>query len=480
MFHKIGHVLFADGVFEMNRILRTLRLMLIGSGLLVFPTAGVTDDVATAQGEYLRNILPMRQRVQAMEDWWKRKKQTVLPQLMREQSVDMWIVRNDEADKYYNNEGPVYTSLLPANYEGMTTPSQYASPGSQQVPRFMLFHDNGGNVDYIEPRSYEHIGELVDDLEPSRIAIGKHNNAAMLDALGERFSARMIDSWTLGVRWLEAMLPEQVMAYRDVQGIANDLIAEGFSNMAIMPGVTTTDDLNWWFRQRMLDLDIEYENHPSIRVQRRPAYIKKYPDDAAEFVNGRIGNGSNVTIQRGDIVSIDSDIFMLGLVTDSHQHAYILDEGEQDVPDELQSALEIVNAMQDRFAQEFVIGRTGREIAAISEKIEIPERVVETDTAFHPPPMFLRRFLLGGYMFSHKTYVAGMTSGPGYYPTSIVSNEHKLYANTLYAFEPHTWVAVSGWGKSGVELGMGQIVVVDDAGLHYLDRSQQSDWHVVR
>ena len=101
MCHKIGHVLFADGVFEMNRILRTLRLMLIGSGLLVFPTAGVTDDAATAQGEYLRNILPMRQRVQAMEDWWKRKKQTVLPQLMREQSVDMGIVRNDEADKYY-------------------------------------------------------------------------------------------------------------------------------------------------------------------------------------------------------------------------------------------------------------------------------------------------------------------------------------------------------------------------------------------
>ncbi|MBT5219229.1 MAG: M24 family metallopeptidase [Woeseia sp.] len=458
----------------------SLRMLLLAGGLLSLPVSATADEVAVDHGEYQRSILPMRQRVQVMEDWWKRKEQVVLPQIMREQSVDMWIVRNDEADKYYNNEGPVYTSLLPANYEGMTTPSQYASPGSQQVPRFMLFHDNGSNVDYIEPSSYKHISEMVADLEPSRIAIGEHNNAAMLEALGEKFSMRTVDSWTLGVRWLETMVPEQVTAYRDVQGVANELIAEGFSNAAIIPGVTTTDDLNWWFRQRMLDLDIEYENHPSIRVQRRPAYIDKFPDDAAEFVNGRVGNGSNVTIQRGDIISIDSDVFMLGMVTDSHQHVYVLDAGEQDIPDELQSALETVNEVQDQYAKEFVIGRTGREIVASSDDIKRPARVVESELAFHPPPMFLRRYLLGGYMFSHKTYVAGMTSGPGYYPTSIVSNDHKLYANTLYAFEPHTWVAVRGWGDHGVELGMGQIVVVDDAGLQYLNRSQKSKWHVVR
>lgn len=83
-------------------------------------------------------------------------------------------------------------------------------------------------------------------------------------------------------------------------------------------------------------------------------------------------------------------------------------------------------------------------------------------------------------MFSHKTYVAGMTSGPGYYPSSIVSNDHQLHENTLYAYEPHTWVQVDGWGPQGIELGMGQIVVADADGLHYLNRSQQKDWHVVR
>lgn len=434
---------------------------------------------AESSNGYIGSIAPMRERVQQMETFWKQKKVDVLPMVMREQGVDCWIVRNDEAGRYYNNEGPVYTSLLPANYEGMTLASQHLPPGRQATPRIMVFYDDGDGIEYHEPLDLRQLEVLLDTLNPDRIAIGYDNSVDLLDAL-TAFRGSLVDSWTLGVRWLETMVPVQIEAYRSVQGIANELIAEGFSNAAITPGVTTTDDLNWWFRQRMLDLDIEYENHPSIRLQRRPAYIEKYAAEAHEFEHGAVGNGQNVVIRPGDVITIDSDIFMLGLVTDSHQHVYILDEGETKVPESLQTALEIVNELQDEYAEEFMIGRTGKEIVAATDEVERPMRVIESEMAFHPPPMFFRRYLLGGYMFSHKTYVAGMTSGPGYYPSSIVSNDHKLYENTLYAYEPHTWVEVDGWGSRGIELGMGQIVVVDEDGLHYLNRSQQKDWHVVR
>lgn len=452
------------------------RLKIAGLALLL---ALPRWAVAESGGGYIDNMAPMRERVQQMEAFWKQKKAEVLPVVMREQDIDCWIVRNNEAARYYNNEGPVYTSLLPANYEGMTRASQHVPSGSQATPRIMVFFAGGDDIEYHEPRDLGELGELLDALNPDRIAISYDNSVALLDAL-TAFRGSLVDSWTLGVRWLETMVPAQIEAYRQVQGIANELIAEGFSNTAITPGVTTTDDLNWWFRQRMLDLDIEYENHPSIRLQRRPEYIEKYADEMHEFEHGAVGNGQNVVIRPGDVITIDSDIFMLGLVTDSHQHVYILDEGEAEIPESLQSALGIVNALQDEYAKEFIIGRTGKEIVTATDKIERPDRVVESEMAFHPPPMYFRRYLLGGYMFSHKTYVAGMTSGPGYYPSSIVSNDHPLYANTLYAYEPHTWVKVDGWGPQGIELGMGQIVVVDADGLHYLNRSQKQDWHVVR
>jgi len=247
----------------------------------------------------------------------------------------------------------------------------------------------------------------------------------------------------------------------------------------IVPDITTTDDLNWWIRHKYLELDLETENHPSITVQRSDENMAKYTDPPEYFRQGRTRNGVNVVIRRGDIVSCDTDLFLFGLVTDSHQHAYVLRSGETDVPDSLKEALLKVNQMQEKFRHEFVAGRTGKEIVAAAEKIPLLPGVIESELGFHPPPMFIRRFLQGGYMFDHKTYVAGMTSGPGYYPTSIVTNDHKLFANTLYAFEPHTRIAVSGW-KHGVELGIGQITVFNGQELCYLARPQERDWHIIK
>lgn len=424
-------------------------------------------------------ILPMRERVELMEKWWKWKKEHVLPLVMREQGIAMWIIRNDEADLYYNNEGPVFTSLLPANHEGMTYPSRYASPGSQKIPQFLLFLDDGNDIEYIEPKDYDHITEIVREKNPERIAIGRHRDERMLKALGKTYAPRAVDSWTLGVRWLETMGPEQISVYRHVQRVANEIIAEAFSNRVVIPDVTTTGDLNWWIRHKLLELHLEVENHPSIIVQRSDANLEKYNDPPAYFRKGRTDNSVDVIIRRGDVVSCDTDLFLLGLVTDSHQHAYVLREAENEVPEALVEALRKVNRIQDQYRREFQAGRTGKEIVAAAKRTEREEGIIESELGFHPPPMFIRRFLLGGYMFDHKTYVAGMTSGPGYYPTSIVTNDHKLYPNTLYAFEPHTRVAVPGW-KDGLELGIGQITVFTGKELQYLARPQEQRWHIIK
>jgi len=84
-----------------------------------------------------KNIMPMRERVKLMQKWWDWKKKHVLPMVMHEQGVDMWIVRNNEADLYYNNEGPVYTLLLPANHEGMT--SSWGSGRSLSLRRMVCY-----------------------------------------------------------------------------------------------------------------------------------------------------------------------------------------------------------------------------------------------------------------------------------------------------------------------------------------------------
>ena len=70
---------------------------------------------------------------------------------------------------------------------------------------------------------------------------------------------------------------------------------------------------------------------------------------------------------------------LLGLVTDSHQHAYVLQNDEENVPAELKQALITVNKMQDLFAAEFILGRTGKEIISASERIQPLKTIIETE-----------------------------------------------------------------------------------------------------
>ena len=433
-----------------------------------------TTTPQAADGPHASSLLPLRERVEIAERWTQWKKEHVLPMVMREQGVDLWIIRDNEADLYYNNEGPVFSSLVPADLRGMIFDSQHGDAR----PAFLVFYDTGDAIEYVEPRDYAHLGELVADRDPDTIAISSFNNEAMLAALGS-YATRTIDSWTLGVRWYETVSPEMIERSRDVVALANEIIAEAFSGSTVTPDVTTTDDLNWWLRQRMLDLGIEHENHPSISVQRSLADIEKYDDPMEHVVGARTRNDIDVVIRRGDVLRVDTDVFMFGLVTDTHQYAYVLREGESEVPAELVDALATANAIQDQFAAEFKVGRTGKEIVAASEALMFPDHLAGPPTNdFHPPPKNMLRFVRDGWMLSTKTAVVGMTSGPGYASTSIVTNDHTLHYDTLYAFEPHIDVYIEGWGEQGLELGHGQIVAFTENGFEFLNRAPE--WHVIR
>jgi len=457
------------------KLIRTIAVLL---SLICFSNISSKGQV-NQPIEDSENILPLRERVKITEKWWRWKYENVLPMVMREQGIEMWIIRDDEADLYYDNMGPVYVSLLLADHKGMTYPSRHARPGSQRTPAFLMFHDTGDKIEFTEPKDYDHISQLVREKDPENIAIAEHNKEKMLEALGKKYTGRTVDSWTLGVRWLETMSPERISIYRHVQRVACEVIAEAFSNKVIIPDVTTTEDVNWWILHKYQELGLDMENYPTVNVQRSDENMAKYNDPPEYFRQGKTNNGVSVVIRRGDVVSCDTDLYLLGLITDSHQHAYVLKEGETEVPQAMKDALIKVNTMQDLFRKEFQFGRTGKEIVAASEEIPRVEGVISSHLGFHPPPMYIWRFWKGGYMFDRKSYVAGMTSGPGYYPTSIVTNNHKLHYNTLYAFEPHTRVEVPGW-KDGLELGIGQIAAFTEDGLQYLYRPQETEWHVIR
>ena len=113
--------------------------------------------------------------------------------------------------------------------------------------------------------------------------------------------------------WLETRTDKEMSAYDNVMAIAHDIIAEGFSREAITPGITTTEDLEWWYRQRVNDLGLTTWFHNSIEIE-RPKKVS-----AALMAQGAALD----IIYPGDHVHIDFGITYLNLQTDTQQNAYI-------------------------------------------------------------------------------------------------------------------------------------------------------------
>ena len=178
------------------------------------------------------------------------------------------------------------------------------------------------------------------------------------------------------------------------------------------------------------------------------------------------------------MVGLDSDIMLLGLETDSQQFAYVLQEGEDDVPEDMKEALRLINEMQNAYRKAYVVGRTAQEIRNAGNKIKPKDpRIISSRFSFHPPPMYIRRFTVNDLQFSRGTYVTGI--GSGYKQHPLLSPDLELHYNTLYAHEPKTTIAVPGWGEGGLSFGVEQIVIFTENGCEYLDRPNL-EWHVIK
>ncbi len=127
----------------------------------------------------------------------------------------------------------------------------------------------------------------------------------------------------------------------------HELIATMFSSEVITPGVTTTEDVRWWFRQRLNDLGLGTWFHASVGIQRRGTSM---------------ADSTDPVIQRGDVLHCDVGVTALRLNTDTQHMGYVLREGETDAPAGLEEALYNANRLQDILLAEMRPGRTGNEI----------------------------------------------------------------------------------------------------------------------
>lgn len=257
---------------------------------------------------------------------------------MDEAGIDMWLVLNRE----YADD-PVYFTLVPQ-------PSFAA-----RRTTMLVFHRlDDGTVDRLTVNRYP----LGGPYEPAWEGGSLEQQWTALAALPENFHPRLGSAENLAIRWLETRSERELAVYPHVVSIARGVIAEAFSPRAITPGVTTTDEVAWFIRQRFEEMGLAIWFMPYVNIQRRGLECS----EDAPFC------GTFGTILPGDVLHTDVGICYLKLCTDTQEMADVLELGESEAPRGLVRALEQGNDWQDRLAAEFVTGRTANEILAAAQQ----------------------------------------------------------------------------------------------------------------
>jgi Xaa-Pro aminopeptidase len=419
----------------------------------------------------------LREQAEIRQRWLKERLETVLPRLMREHGVHLWVVAMREY-----NEDPVFKALVSPTtfYARRRTIYVFFDRGPEQgVERIALGGTSQGGLYQAvretelapdgRPRElwgkaqWDLLARVIRERNPRNIAVNiSHTHAfsdglsageweQMQEALGPDLLSRVIRAERLPLDYLSIHVESMDSIYRKMQELVHEIIATAFSNRVITPGVTTTEDVVWWMRQRVNDLGLGTWFQPSVSVQRRGV-------DMAD--------STAPVILRGDVLHCDFGITALGLNTDTQHMGYVLREGESEPPAGLKRALANANRLQDIVLAEMRPGRTGNEVLA-SALAQMRSEGINGTVYTHP---------IGDYGHGAGPLIGLWDRQDGVPGRGDVP----LLPGTWYSIELQATTPVPEWNGQPVRIALEEEAELTPQGTTRWVLRRQSEFHLVR
>jgi Xaa-Pro aminopeptidase len=431
-------------------------------------TAVLISSLAAPAAQTLpagERVLTHREQAALIKSWITKRFDTVLPELMRREGIDLWVIVSRE----YNDD-PVFRSMAP-----LTTYSSrrrtilvFSRTPAGAVERVSIGRfDYDGLFTVVKTHNdaqYEGLRKYIEGRDPAVIGVNTSESWNHADgltanerdnlfkALGPKYTSRATSGEMLAVGWLEVKLPEETEAFRHVMRIAHQVIREAFSNHVIVPGVTTTDDVAWWMRQRVAEFGLGGWFHPSVTIWRRGGVPSDIPADRR-------------VIQRGDMLHTDFGIVYLGFSTDTQHNAYVLRPGESDAPAGLKDGLRAANRLQDLTMQYAKEGATGNE--ALAKALAHAKKEGLTPS-----------------IYCHPVGYHGHAAGP---PIGMTDYQEGVPVRGDYVFRPNTWHSielnvtheVKEWDNQPVRFALEEDAAILATGWDWID-GRQTQFYLIR
>lgn len=411
-----------------------------------------------------QHVLSLKERAVVIDQIQKDRLDNLLPQLMDDNGIDLWVLITREY-----NEDPVVKTLLPPtwlnarrqtilvfsknkNAEGITSAAITRYPFGKLIPSIWDKEK--------QPSQWQALADYIISKDPKNIGINTSKSFALADGLvktdydalmhvlPEAYKSKVVSAEQLAIGWIESRTEREMELYEDLVAITHQIIAEAFSSKVITPGETTTDDVVWWLREKVLSLGLDTWFHPTVDVQRANDSDLYAFDSKSKFD----------IIQPGDLVHCDFGISYLSLNTDCQELAYVLKPGEKQAPDFLVDALAQGNRVQDIFTNNFKTGVSGNVILKKSLEQGRAEGL-RPQIYTHP---------LGTYGHSAGTTLGMWDSQNGV----AVNGDYPLHQNTSYAIELNTSVYILEW-KKDIRIMLEEAGFYGSNGFRYINKRQE-------
>lgn len=416
----------------------------------------------------------LRDQATEQQAWLELRMERVLPGLMEEYDVSMWILSMREYA-----EDPVFWSITsPTTFAARRrsiyvitrrddgTLERLALGGTSQGGVFEAFRSTRPaptqpTAELVGSEQWALLRELVEDRDPENIVLnvdpvwafsdGLHSGEAeeLLAALGDEYAGRVKREPRLAMNYIAIRVPEMMPRYRKIEETVHAIISEAFSNSVITPGQTTTDDVVWWMRQKLRDLGYTTWFHTSVGVQRA----------------GTVPEDGPAVIEEGDLLWTDYGVVGMNLHTDTQHLGYVLRAGESGAPDGLRQCLADSNRMQDILLSHMEPGLTGNEILAAT----LGEMRAEG---------------IDGTVYTHPIGDHGHGAGPliGRWDAQEgvpVRGEAVLLPSTWHSIELQATTTIPEWGGKSASCRQEEEAYLDTEGERHWVFRRQSRFHLV-
>lgn len=280
----------------------------------------------------------------------------VLPEVMRENNVDMWIVMNREG-----SFDPLYPDLG-EGYVASTGYYIFTDRGGDRIERVALgisgyLLEEGGAYDYFG--SEPELKKFVEDRDPKTIGLNYSKSIGGADGLshsgflelseilGEKYTSRFISAEKLVSDFRSRRVASEIAAYGEACELSYTIAEKALSNDIITPGVTTLEDVAWWMKEELHKHNLGSSfGMPSVYVT---------------GIRGILATSTDRIIQRGDVLNIDWGVGLMNMYTDMKRMAYVLNEGETTAPPGILHAFEQAVEVRDIIKQSIKAGVTAKE-----------------------------------------------------------------------------------------------------------------------